>query len=140
MRRLPGKVGRMLRDRARGVDPRRLETDVARISISQEETFPRDVGDRVRLHDELRRMAASLAEHLRRNGQVGRTVTTKVRYPDFSIRTRSLTLDVAVADSETIGDVACRLLDRALEDRPGALRLVGVGVRGLEEHAQLAIG
>ena len=62
-----------------------------------------------------------------------------MRYPDFSIRTRSLTLDVAVADAETIGDVACRLLDRALEDRPGALRLVGVGVRGLEEHAQLAI-
>jgi DNA polymerase-4 len=137
---LPGKVGRMLRDRARGVDARRLETDVARISISQEETFPRDIDDRARLHDELRRMAADLGEHLRRNGQVGRTVTTKVRYPDFSIRTRSLTLDVAVGDAETIGDVACRLLDRALEDRPGALRLVGVGVRGLEEHAQLAIG
>jgi DNA polymerase-4 len=126
----------MLRDRARGIDPRRLELDVVRISVSQEETFPQDVGDRVRLHDELRRMATSLAEHLSRNGQAGRTVTTKVRYPDFSIRTRSLTLDVAVADAETIGEVACRLLDRALEDRPGALRLVGIGVKGLEERAQ----
>jgi DNA polymerase-4 len=133
---LPGKVGRMLRDRARGIDPRRLELDVVRISVSQEETFPQDVGDRVRLHDELRRMATSLAEHLSRNGQAGRTVTTKVRYPDFSIRTRSLTLEVAVADAETIGDVACRLLDRALEDRPGALRLVGVGVKSLEQRAQ----
>ena len=137
---LPGKVGRMLRDRARGVDPRRLETDVVRISISQEETFPQDVADRERLHDELRRMSTGLAEHLRRNGQAGRTVTTKVRYPDFSIRTRSLTLDVAVDDSETIGDVACRLLDRALDDRPGALRLVGVGVKGLEERAQTQLG
>ena len=133
---LPGKVGRMLRDRARGIDPRRLELDAARISVSQEETFPQDVADRVRLHDELRRMATSLAEHLSRNGRAGRTVTTKVRYPDFSIRTRSLTLEVAVADAETIGDVACRLLDRALEDRPGALRLVGVGVKGLEESTQ----
>ena len=72
----------------------------------------------------------------------GRTVTTKVRYSDFSIRTRSLTLDVAVDDAETIGDVACRLLDRALDDRPGALRLVGVGVKGLEARAQaqLALG
>ena len=76
----------------------------------------------------------SLADHLRRHGQAGRTVTTKVRYPDFSIRTRSLTLDVAVDDAETIGDVACRLLDRALADRPGALRLVGVGVKGLEDR------
>jgi DNA polymerase-4 len=127
---LPGKVGRMLRDRARGLDPRRLDTDVVRISVSQEETFP------------LRRMSSSLADHLQRNGQAGRTVTTKVRYSDFSIRTRSLTLDVAVDDAETIGDVACRLLDRALDDRPGALRLVGVGLKGLEarEQAQLALG
>ena len=84
-------------------------------------------------------MAERLAEHLRRDGQAARTVTTKLRYPDFSIRTRSLTLDVAVDDAETIGDVACRLLDRALADRPGALRLVGVGVKGFEGHTQLAL-
>jgi DNA polymerase-4 len=139
---LPGKVGRMLRDRGRGIDPRRLDTDVVRISVSQEETFPQDIADRERLHDELRRMSSSLADHLQRNGQAGRTVTTKVRYSDFSIRTRSLTLDVAVDDAETIGDVACRLLDRALDDRPGALRLVGVGLKGLgaREQAQLALG
>ncbi len=137
---LPGKVGRMLRDRARGVDPRRLDTDVVRISVSQEETFPQDIADRTRLHEELRRMATGLADHLRRNGQTGRTVTTKVRYPDFSIRTRSLTLDVAVDDAETIGDVACRLLDRALDDRPGALRLVGVGVKALEAEGAGQLG
>src|SRR5438094_2483057 len=31
---LPGSVGRLLRDRARGIDPRGLELDVARVSIS----------------------------------------------------------------------------------------------------------
>jgi hypothetical protein len=30
-------------------------------------------------------------------------------------------------------------LDRALLDRPGPLRLVGVGVSGMEEHVQLAL-
>jgi DNA polymerase IV len=135
---LPGKVGRLLRDRARGLDTRRLETATERISISNEETFPRDIDDPTLLHAELRRMAERLSEHLRRDGQAARTVTTKLRYPDFSIRTRSLTLDVPVDDAETIGDVACRLLDRALSDRPGALRLVGVGVKGLEGHTQLA--
>ncbi len=135
---MPGKVGRLLRDRARGLDTRRLETAIERISISNEETFPRDIDDSALLHAELRRMAERLAEHLRRDGQAARTVTTKLRYPDFSIRTRSLTLDVAVDDAQTISDVACRLLDRALADRPGALRLVGVGVKGLEGHRQLA--
>jgi DNA polymerase IV len=135
---LPGKVGVLLRNRARGIDPRELETAVERISISHEETFPRDVSDPARLHDELRRMAERLAEHLRRDGQAARTVTTKLRYTDFSIRTRSLTLDVAVDDAATIGDIACRLLDRALAERPGALRLVGVGLKGFEGHRQLA--
>ena len=43
----------MVRDRARGIDPRRLEVSTERISISHEETFPQDVGDPERLHDEL---------------------------------------------------------------------------------------
>ena len=58
---LPGKVGRLVRDRARGIDPRPLEVSTERISISNEETFERDVGDVERLHDELRRMAVRLA-------------------------------------------------------------------------------
>ena len=136
---LPGKVGRLLRDRARGIDPRELELHVERISISNEETFPRDVGDVERLHDELRRMAAGLAEHLARKRQTARTVTTKLRYPDFAIRTRSTSLPVGTDDAERIGELACALLDRALRDRAAPLRLVGVGVSGLEPHLQLSL-
>jgi DNA polymerase IV len=137
---LPGKVGRELRDRARGIDPRPLEVSTERISISNEETFPRDVGDPERLHDELRRMSETLAEHLRARGQVARTVTTKLRYPDFAIRTRSTSLPVGTADGTRIGELACVLLDRALRDRPGPLRLVGVGVSGLAGDVQLSLG
>jgi len=134
-----GKVGRELRDRARGIDPRPLELSTERISVSQEETFERDIADPERLHDELRRMAVKLAEYLRSRGQVARTVTTKVRYPDFSIRTRSTSLPVGTDDAERIGEVACQLLDRALNDRSGPLRLVGVGLSGLEDHMQLSL-
>ena len=136
---LPGKVGALLRDRARGIDPRTLETTSERISISTEETFERDIADRARLKDELRRMSARLAEHLQRSGETGRTVTTKVRYPDFSIRSRSASIPVGTDDPDRIAELACSLLDRALDDRPGALRLVGVGVSGFESHRQLAL-
>ena len=136
---LPGSVGAALRDRARGIDPRPLEVSTERISISQEETFARDVSDPEALHDELRRMAAKLAEHLRGRGQVARTVTTKVRYPDFSIRTRSTSLPVGTDDAARIGELACALLDRALRDRAAPLRLVGVGVSGFQEHVQLSL-
>jgi DNA polymerase IV len=136
---LPGSVGRVLRDRACGIDPRPLELSTERISISVENTFERDVADRPQLHSELRRMAERVAEYLARNGQTARTVTTKVRYADFSIRSRSTSLRVGIDDPVRIGELACALLDRALTDRPGALRLVGVGVSGLATHRQLAL-
>ena len=136
---LPGQVGRMLRDRASGIDPRGLETTAERISISVEETFERDLHDRELLHAELRRMASRLGEHLRRDGLSARTVTAKLRYADFSIRSRSASLDVGIDDSDRIADLACALLDRGLRDRPGALRLVGVGVSGLSDYRQLSL-
>jgi DNA polymerase-4 len=135
---LPGTVGRMLRDRARGIDPRELELSTERISISVENTFERDLVDRVQLHAELRRMAERLGEQLVVTGRTARTVTTKLRYSDFSIRSRSTSLRVGVDDGTEIGKLACGLLDRALADRPGALRLVGVGVSGLSDFRQLA--
>ena len=136
---LPGSVGGALRDRARGIDPRGLELDVQRVSISSENTFERDIVDREYLHGELRRQAHDVAESLQKRGEVARTVTTKLRYADFSIRSRSTSLDHGIDDADQIGDLACRLLDRGLRDRPGALRLVGVGVSGLGAYRQLTI-
>jgi DNA polymerase-4 len=134
---LPGQVGRLLCDRARGLDPRDLDLDAERVSYSTEETFERDLTDRATLHAELRRMAGDVAAHLRRDGLSARTVTTKLRYADFSIRSRSTTLATPIDEAGRIGDLACGLLDRGLRDRPGALRLVGVGVAGLTSVRQL---
>jgi DNA polymerase IV len=136
---VPGKWGRLMRERAQGIDPRPLEGPSEAVSISQEETFERDVADREALHAELRRMAERVSELLRRDGRCARTVTTKLRYPDFSIRSRSQTMPAGIDDAETIGELACALLDRALQQRPGALRLVGVGVSGLERFQQLSL-
>jgi len=136
---LPGSVGRLLRSRARGVDPRDLDLELEPVSVSAEDTFARDLTDRERLHDEVRRLSELVSERLRNAGLSGRTVTAKLRYGDFSIRTRSTTLPAAVDDASVIGDVACGLLDRGLRDRPGALRLVGVGISGLSPYRQLTL-
>ena len=130
----------MVRDRARGIDPRQLEVSVERISISVEETFPRDVGDVERLHDELTRMAERLASlparpRADRTHRHDEAALSRLRDPHA--------LDVAAGRHRRrrtrIGELACALLDRALRDRPGPLRLVGVGVSGLAEHAQLEL-
>jgi DNA polymerase IV len=136
---LPGKIGLELRERARGIDHRRVHpVSEPPVSISHEETFERDIDEAPRLHDELRTMAMNLEARLRERALYARTVTTKLRYADFTTRTRSATMAAATDDGGVIGELACALLDRALEQRPGALRLVGVGVSGLEAVAQLA--
>ena len=84
-------------------------------------------------------MAADVASGLLKRQLSARTVTTKLRYSDFSIRSRSTTLAAPIDEAERIAELACRLLDRGLRDRPGALRLVGVGVSGLSEHRQLTL-
>jgi DNA polymerase-4 len=136
---VPGSLGPLLRNRAQGVDPRDLDLELEPVSVSAEDTFPRDLTDRERLHDEVRRLAELVSERLGNAGLSGRTVTAKLRYADFSIRTRSATLPAAVDDGAVIGNVACGLLDRGLRDRPGALRLVGVGVSGLSPYRQLSL-
>jgi DNA polymerase-4 len=137
---LPGSLGPLLRERARGIDPRDLELEAAPVSVSAEDTFARDVSDRDRLHEQVRRLALQVSDRLRGSGLSGRTVTAKLRYADFSIRTRSTTLPAAMDEADVIADVACSLLDRGLRDRPGALRLVGVGVSGLSPYRQLTLG
>ena len=136
---LSGSVGVVLRDRARGIDPRDLELELEQVSVSAEDTFTKDVSDRIVLHEEMRRLSVLVAERLRNSGLSGRTVTAKLRYGDFSIRTRSTTLSAAVDEAELIGEIACGLLDRGLRDRPGALRLVGVGVSSLSPYRQLSL-
>lgn len=134
---IPGSLGPLLRDRARGIDPRDLELEVERVSISVEETFERDISDRRLLYAEIERMAVEVAAGLVHRRLSARTVTAKLRYSDFSIRSRSTTLAAPIDEADRIAELACRLLDRGLRDRPGALRLVGVGVSGLSEYRQL---
>jgi DNA polymerase-4 len=138
---LPGRGWLELRDRARGIDPRAVSGEPGEaVSVSTEETFDVDIADRAELRARLRSMAGPLADGLQRDGRNARTVTAKLRYADFSIVTRSQSLAVGTDDREQIADLACTLLDRALDARPGALRLVGVGVSGFELHKQLSLG
>src|SRR5262249_28069471 len=104
---LPGRGGGEPRPGARGGGPPPAVAEPGdAISISSEETFDRDVDDRSALHEALDRMAVDLAGSLVRRGWVARTVTTKLRYPDFSIVTRSHSLAVGTDSGDDISQRA----------------------------------
>jgi DNA polymerase-4 len=114
---------------ARGLDDRPVEPDREIKSVSHEETYPVDRYDGDDLHVEIVRMADSVAARMRRAGLVGRTVTLKVRYGDFSTRTRSRTSPVPLSEGTAIAALASLLL-REVDLSPG-VRLLGVGVSNL---------
>jgi DNA polymerase-4 len=123
--------GRELRERANGVDRRRLETSRVRKSESRETTFATDVSDRDELVETLERLAGSLCRGLAERGRGGRTVTLKIRTVPWKTHTRSRTLPHPTAGRDEIVSVATELLDRF--GPPAPVRLIGVGVSGLVE-------
>jgi DNA polymerase-4 len=126
--------GRLLARLARADDDRPVTANRESKSISVEDTFERDVIDRALLLEILDRMAARVAARLREHGLSGRTVTIKVRKPDFRTITRSATLAGPSDDVRAVAATARRLF--AEVDTTDGIRLLGVGVAGLTDWTQ----
>ncbi|HEY0240284.1 MAG TPA: DNA polymerase IV, partial [Friedmanniella sp.] len=115
-------------------DDRPVEAEREAKSISTEDTFATDVKDATELAEILRRHARQVAARLTAAGLFARTVTIKVRRPDFSTLTRARTLVGATDRVDVITQVAQALLDAL--DLTGGVRLLGVGVTGLTDLLQ----
>ncbi len=121
-----GKWGKVLFDRARGVDERPVTSYQEPKSESAENTFARDTADREEIARRLLLQSERVARNLRRMGRSGRTVTLKLKFSDFRMITRSRTLPRSTWASQTIFETAIQLLEEA--DPKTGIRLVGVGV------------
>lgn len=115
-------------------DDRRVESERETKSISVEDTFAHDQSDPAELVAIIGRDAAEVAARLRKAQLFARTVTLKVRLPDFTTHTRSRTLDGATDRPETIAAIAREML-LGVDTREG-VRLLGVGVSTFTSVAQ----
>lgn len=129
-----GKHGVYLSESSRGRDESPIVTDRATKSISQENTFDRDIRTRDVLENYLDEMGAGVARELEREELKARTIVLKLRYEDFTTMTRQTTLRAPTADASTIRKCARELLT-AHWDSQRAVRLLGVGVHNLVENA-----
>ncbi|MFA9460347.1 DNA polymerase IV [Thiohalorhabdus methylotrophus] len=129
-----GQFGVTLHDFSRGIDPRPVGIPRERKSLGVEDTFQRDIGDLAEMDRRLTAMAGHVAEQLSAKELRGRTITAKVRFPDFRTLTRSQTLERPSQDPEEIAFWACQLLRRT-EAGHRPVRLLGVTVSNLEDNA-----
>ncbi|WP_183726066.1 MULTISPECIES: DNA polymerase IV [Paraburkholderia] len=118
---------------ARGLDEREVVVSSEPKSMSRETTFERDMHvtrDRATLTPALTRLCERVTEDLQRKGYRGRTVGLKIKFADFKIVTRDLSLPEPVADAASIRRAVGECLKRVTLDR--RIRLIGVRIGSLE--------
>jgi DNA polymerase IV len=125
--------GAWLHTAAWGCDERPVVTESEPVSMSRETTFENDlhaVHDKAELSAIFTQLCNSVAADLQRKGYLGKTIGIKLRYGNFKIVTRDITLDSATDNAALIRRTAGLALKRAnLQLR---FRLLGVRVGKLE--------
>ena len=130
--------GAWLHEIAHGRDERPVVTYSEPKSISRETTFERDlhaVRDRAELGRIFTELCVQLAGDLARKGYASRTIGIKLRFDDFKIVTRDLSLPAHTMDAATIRGAAGECLKRV--DLTRRLRLLGVRAGALATLAEL---
>ena len=130
--------GAWMHDAAHGRDDRPVVTYSEPKSISRETTFDRDlhaVRDRATLSGIFTELCIELAGDLSRKGYAGKTIGIKLRFDDFRIVTRDLTLPAHTMDARTIRRAAGECLKRV--DLSRRLRLLGVRAGTLAKLSDL---
>ena len=120
---------------ARGQDdrPLELERDDAK-SYSQQETFARDIAEFSEIERVAKRMVDELLPKIREDRKRVRTMTVKIRYPDFSQESHGRSLETATDLEAPFYPLVVPLLRAAWKKRR-PLRLVSVRFSGVEEAA-----
>jgi DNA polymerase-4 len=103
--------------------------------MKEETTFPCDVYERDFALATL--LASEVGYRLRSKGLKARTICLKLKFPDFSTKTRSVTLTEATESDERIYSIAAELFARCCDKPPWCL--VGVRASGLERGSQLSL-
>jgi DNA polymerase-4 len=120
-----GKHGAHLHRLAHGIDDREVEPEREIKSMGREETFDEDLLEILALRRQLLDIATRTAARLRSYGLKGRTVTLKVKYSDFRLVTREVTLSLGIDDGGEIFRQALTLLEKT-EAGKKPVRLLGI--------------
>ena len=131
-----GKAGGQMHELANGVDHRPVESIREAKSFGRETTFPTDINDKYMLETVLFTLTDDVCHSLRTHHVKGRTVSIKIRYPDFKSITRAITLEQYTSSFEPIYSVVKQLMDDHYKDGT-PVRLIGVSVSNLKQESAI---
>ncbi len=127
-----GKSGKYYYDIVRGIDESPVEADYERKSIGKEITLPDDTLNIKTIHRIIDEQSYELDKWLKENSTKGRTITLKIKYFDFKLTTRSITLKEPVSDAFIVAKYAKELLLKTLAGKK-KIRLIGLSISNFDK-------
>lgn len=124
-----GKIGKILWERANGLDARQVIPYSEQKSISTERTFDTATIHPHTLRVQLTKMVTNLAFELRTSERLSSVVTVKIRYSDFNTYTKQRQVPYTANDNLLLS-TALDLLS-SLHTRRQLVRLIGIRFSGL---------
>jgi len=124
-----GKSGTHYYNIVRGIHRSQVKPFRLQKSLAAEHTFTENISSEIFMTEHLNEIAEAVETRLRRRKLAGKTVTLKIRYSDFSLRTRSKTLPDYLDSKHQIMEVVKELLYQ--EKLENSVRLLGISVSNL---------
>jgi len=137
--RIFGKSGKHYYNVVRGIHTSEVKPHRIQKSVAVERTFFEDLFDEQQINEKLESLGNKLHQRLQKNNILGRTLTLKIKYKDFSLFTRSITRDEYFTSPEQYLNTGKKLWELRPYDK--AVRLLGLSLSHLntEEKKQVSV-
>lgn len=134
-----GKAGMEIYNRIRGIDYRKVNTTRERKSLGVERTFDESTDNMETLIKYIKKFSQELSYDLKSKGLHGRTIILKIKDENFTVQTRSKTLNEYINDFPQILDISLELLGEV--EINNKIRLIGITASNLmtSELEQLSL-
>ncbi len=124
-----GKSGAYYYDIVRGIQYSEVKPNRIRKSLAAERTFKENITSEIFMLEKLEHIAEEVARRLEKSKVAGKTITLKIKYSDFTLKTRSKTADLYIRSKEIIFETAKELLYQ--EKLENSVRLLGISLSNL---------
>ena len=129
-----GKSGKHFYNIVRGIQYSEVKPDRIRKSIAAERTFMKDLGSEHFMLEQLDKIADELERRLQRSKVKGKTITVKLKFSDFTLQTRSRTINQYVDKKQEFFPI---VRDLIFQEKPkNSVRLLGISMTKLDSEEE----
>lgn len=132
-----GKAGITYFHFARGIDDREVESERVRKSLGAEETFLEDLYEIVDILGALDQIALEVYRRVKKKKFLAKTLTLKIKYADFTVITRSKTVNYFIKTYEEIFELGKELLLQVEDIQERKIRLMGLTLKNAHAGQEL---